>query len=279
MLGRIAVHLSADENCKRRIDVAIKLAKEHQAEIVGVYPVDITVPQTFSGTALPSEVTKMIRERLKEGQLQTKKLFEEATSAAGVTGHWRTPKGAIEDVLAQHARYARLLIMSKAEDPQSTASPITANVPEAVIMAAGRPVLMVPTVGTMNTIGERVLFCWDKKREAARAFADAAPLLRTAKELVVLAVDEDTESLHEQDIQDNDFSDLCTALGYPTPKVLLRSSKNVGVGNVILNTATDYGSDLIVMGAYGHSRMRQWIMGGASKTLLNSMTVPVLLSH
>lgn len=279
MLGRIAVHLSADQYCKRRIDVAIKLAKEHDAEIVGVYPLDVNTPQTYSGTALPSEVTKMIRVRLKEGMTETQKFFEEATSAAGVTAHWRTPKGAIDDVLAQHARYARLLIMSKADDPQSTASPITANLPETVIMAAGRPVLMVPTVGTMNTIGERVLFCWDKKREAARAFADAAPLLRTAKELVVLAVDEDTEALHEQDIQDNDFSDLCKALGYPTPKVLLRSSKGIGVGNVILNTSTDYGSDLIVMGAYGHSRMRQWIMGGASKTLLNSMTVPVLLSH
>lgn len=139
--------------------------------------------------------------------------------------------------------------------------------------------MMVPAVGTLTTIGERVLFCWDKKREAARAFADAAPLLRAAKELVVLAIDEDTELLREQDIQENDFSALCTALGYPTPKVLLRSSKGVGVGNVILNTATDYGSDLIVMGAYGHSRMRQWIMGGASKTLLNSMTVPVMLSH
>lgn len=279
MLGRIAVHLEAEASCKRRLDVAIKLAQEHNAEIVGVFPVDTSVQDTYSGTALPGEVTKMIRQRLQEGHQETKKLFEETLSAAGIKGHWRAPKGALEDVLALHARYSSLLIMSKTDDPQSTASPITANLPEAVIMAAGRPVLMVPTVGTMHTIADRVLFCWDKKREAARAFADAAPLLRTAKELVVLAIDEDTESLREQDIQENDFSDFCTAQGYPAPKVLLRNSKGVGVGNVILNTSTDYGSDLIVMGAYGHSRMRQWIMGGASKTLLNSMTVPVLMSH
>src|SRR5690625_4978202 len=146
-------------------------------------------------------------------------------------------------------------------------------------MSAGRPVLMVPTVGNIITIGERILFCWDKKREAARAFADAAPFLGTAKELVVLCIDEDTDYLRNQDIQENEFTDLCAAMGYPAPKVLLRSSKGVGVGNVILNTATDYGSDLIVMGAYGHSRMRQWIMGGASKTILSSMTVPALMSH
>lgn len=279
MLGRIAVHLGADNGCKRRIEVAIKLATEHQAELVGVYPFDVTPQEVYSGTALPSEVTKMIRERIQSDREQIKQEFLEATKAAGIAAHWRMPKGPIDEVLALHARYSRLLVMSKAEDRQSTASPITTNLPETVIMAAGRPVMMVPAVGTLTTIGERVLFCWDKKREAARAFADAAPLLRAAKELVVLAIDEDTELLREQDIQENDFSALCTALGYPTPKVLLRSSKGVGVGNVILNTATDYGSDLIVMGAYGHSRMRQWIMGGASKTLLNSMTVPVMLSH
>lgn len=279
MLGRIAVHLGADNGCERRIEVAIKLATEHQAEIVGVYPFDVAMREEYSGTALPSEVTNMIRERVQSNREETKQKFLEATQAAGITGHWRNPKGPIDEVLALHARYARLLIMSKAEDRQSTASPITTNLPETVIMAAGRPVLMVPAVGTISTIGDRVLFCWDKKREATRAFADAAPLLRASKELVVLAIDEDTQSLRDQDIQENDFSSLCTALGYPAPKVLSRSSKGVGVGNVILNTATDYGSDLIVMGAYGHSRMRQWIMGGASKTLLSAMTVPVMLSH
>src|SRR5690606_30428396 len=88
-----------------------------------------------------------------------------------------------------------------------------------------------------------------------------------------------TDYLRDQDILESDFADLCASLGYPAPKMLLRSSKGIGVGNVILNTSTDYGSDLVVMGAYGHSRMRQWIMGGASKTILSSMTVPVVRSH
>src|SRR5690554_1233107 len=88
MLGRIAVHLAADESCARRIDVAVKLAKEHNAEIVGVYPIDVTIQQTYSGTALPNEVTKMIRERMIEGREETRKLFEETTSAAGIKGHW-----------------------------------------------------------------------------------------------------------------------------------------------------------------------------------------------
>lgn len=279
MLGRIAVHLGADKDCERRIDVAIQLAKEKKAEIVGVYPFDLVPQQGYVGTALPSEITQLIRDRFQEDRSRTKELFAKKTEEAGVKSHWRTPKGPIDEVLALHARYSRLLIMSKAEDALSTSSPLAANLPESVIMSAGRPVLMVPTVGNIVTIGERILFCWDKKREAARAFADAAPFLGTAKELVVLCIDEDTDYLRNQDIQENEFTDLCAAMGYPAPKVLLRSSKGVGVGNVILNTATDYGSDLIVMGAYGHSRMRQWIMGGASKTILSSMTVPALMAH
>lgn len=279
MLGRIAVHLSADDGCQRRLDVAIKLATTHKAELMGVYPFDTTPQPGFSGTAFPREITKMIQDRLVSDREETKRLFEEQTKAAGVTASWRMPRGPVDEVLALHARYSRLLIMSKAEDRQSTASPITTNLPETVIMSAGRPVLMVPTVGSLDTIGQRVLFCWDQRREASRAFMDAAPLLRNAKELVVLGIDEDTNHLRNMDIQEDDFAKLCKAVGYPDPKVLLRSSTGIGVGNVILNTSTDHGSDLIVMGAYGHSRMRQWIMGGASKTLLSSMTVPVLLSH
>lgn len=279
MLGRIAVHLNADAGCQRRIDVAIKLATSHQAELIGIYPSDIVPLHGYGGTDLPDDLRKVIAKRIKSEREGIRNDFTQQTNAAGITAHWRTPQGPVEEVLAQHARYCRLLIMSKAEDRHSTSSPLIANVPETVIMAAGRPVLMVPTVGSIDTIGERVLFCWDQKREAARAFLDAAPFLRHCKELVVLRIDEDANQLRIQDIHDNDFSDLCVALGYPTPKVVMRDSDKIGVGNVILNTATDVGSDLIVMGAYGHSRMRQWIMGGASRTLLSSMTVPVMLSH
>jgi len=180
--------------------------------------------------------------------------------------------------LALHARYCDLMIMSKAERLDSVASLIP-NLPESVVMAAGRPVLMIPNAGSFTTIGQRILYCWDQRREAARAFTDAAPFMRRCKELVVLEVDRDERMLRDFDVQQNDFADYCTSLDYPAPKVLIKQGEGLGVGNVILNTATDSGSDLIVMGAYGHSRMRQWVMGGASRTLLSSMTVPVLLAH
>lgn len=278
MIGRIAVHLNNDKGCQRRISAAIKLATQHKSELIGVYPSNLAPQRGYDGTVIPEELHKVIRNKAAHARTETQILFTEQAAAAGLTAHWRSPQGDPDEVLALHARYCDLLVMSKAEH-RDTVTAIIPNLPESVVMAAGRPVLMIPTVGEIDTIGKRILFCWDQKRESARAFNDATSLLGKCSELVVLSVDADPEMLHNQDIPQDDFSNYCVSLGYPRPKIEQKSSEGYGVGNIILNTATDYASDLIVMGAYGHSRMRQWIMGGASRTLLGSMTVPVLLSH
>ncbi len=276
MLGRIAIHLSDDKACARRIDAGVLLAKEHGAEVVGVYPTEDFIDRY--GNVLPQDIRSNLRKQRVEHRESIRNQFEQKTSAAGVSADWREPHGSAEESLALHARYCDLLIMSKAlHDDQVTN--LMPNLPEAVIMAAGRPVLMIPNAGTFETIGQRVLYCWDQRREAARAFADAAPFLERCKELVVLEVDRDQDMLQERDIQDGDFSNYCVRRGYPKPRHQVTESGDIGVGHVILNAASDAASDLIVMGAYGHSRMRQWVMGGASRTLLSSMTVPVLLTQ
>ncbi|MCB5362776.1 universal stress protein [Pusillimonas sp. CC-YST705] len=263
MLKRIGIHLSNDDAGKRRIEIGLQLAKKHEAEVVGIYPVYGSGGLQHEHGVIRQDVHNQLRE---------------AAKVIGVKAEWRVPQGNPEDVLALHARYCDVLIMSKAERSVS-ASSLIANLPEAVVMAAGRPVLMLPNYGTISPIGRRILFCWDQRREAARAFADAAPFLRACEELVILEIDRDHKRLGESDIHPDDISRYCTSLGYPTPKRLEKTSAEHGVGNVILNAATDTGSDLIVMGAYGHSRMREWVMGGASRTLLSTMTVPVLLAH
>lgn len=278
MLGRIAIHLSNDNACARRIDAGLQLAKEHNAEVVGVYPSDGVAGHYYDESIIPQDVRKLLRGRRDEFRESVRKLFLEKAQAAGVKADWRAPQGEADEALALHARYCDLLVMSKAERVD-TVTAIIPNLPEAVVMAAGRPVLMIPNVGNISSIGQRVLYCWDQRREAARAFTDAAPFLERCKELVVLEVDRDEQAFRDNDLRDTDFTALCSSLGYPAAKHLVKQSEGIGVGNVILNTASDAGSDLIVMGAYGHSRMRQWVMGGASRTLLSSMTAPVLLAH
>lgn len=278
MLGRIAIYLSNDEACSRRIEAGLQIAKEHGAEVIGVYPSDGIAGHYYDESIIPQDVRKILRGRHDQFRDSVQKQFLERAEALGVKAQWRAPRGEADEALAIHARYCDLLVMSKAERVDTVAS-IIPNLPESVVMAAGRPVLMIPRVGPIPTVGQRVLYCWDQRREAARSFTDAAPFLKRCKELVILEVDRDEHLLRERDIREQDISDYCTSLGYPKPTHLVKKSEGIGVGNVILNTASDVGSDLIVMGAYGHSRMRQWVMGGASRTLLSSMTVPVLLAH
>lgn len=278
MLGRIAIHLSNDNACARRIDAGLQLAKEHGAEVIGIYPSDGVVGHYYDESIIPTDVRNMLRGRQKEFRASVQKTFLEKAEAAGVKAEWRAPEGEADEVLAVHARYCDLLVMSKAERIDSVTS-IVPNLPESVVMAAGRPVLMIPGTGTLGSIGHHVLYCWDQRREAARAFTDATPFLQRCQQLTVLEIDRDEHLFSERDFHEADFSNFCTSLGYPKPEHMVKKSDGIGVGNVILNTASDSGADLIVMGAYGHSRMRQWVMGGASRTLLSSMTVPVLLSH
>jgi len=278
MLGRIAIHLSNDNACARRIDAGLQLAKAHEAEVVGVYPSNGVAGDYYDESIIPQDVRNVLRGRREEFRDSIHKQFMERAEAAGVKASWRAPSGEADEALALHARYCDLMVMSKAERVDSVTS-IIANLPESVVMAAGRPVLMIPNAGNIESIGKRVLYCWDQRREAARAFTDATPFLKSCKELTVLEVDRDERNLKEFDLRETDFTGYCASLGYPQPKHMVKKSDGIGVGNVILNTASDVGADLIVMGAYGHSRMRQWVMGGASRTLLSSMTVPVLLAH
>lgn len=278
MPGRIAIHLNDDTVCERRMDIGLRLAQERGAQAVGVYPSASVAGLQQDENILPQDVRTKLRSRRDEHREATRVQFLDKAQALGVQAHWRAPHGDAEDGLTRHARYCDLIVMSKADTTDSLSS-LRLNLPEAVVMASGRPVLLLPNFGTIDTIGQRVLFCWDQRREAARAFSDAAPLLRHSQALTIVEIDRDDTQARDLDIHENDLADYCVSLGYPKPKHLLKDSKGYGVGNVILNTATDTDADLIVMGAYGHSRMRQWIMGGATSTLLSTLTVPVLLAN
>jgi nucleotide-binding universal stress UspA family protein len=145
-------------------------------------------------------------------------------------------------------------------------------------LSAGRPVLFVPYAGRFPSLGKRVLVAWDTGREAARAVSDALPLLQRAESVEVTAFDpERGRRGHGQE----PGADVGLYLARHGIKVQAARQSGAGfeVGAQILSRAADQGADLIVMGAYGHSRMRELVLGGVTRTILESMTVPVLMSH
>lgn len=276
MLGRIAIDLTKDANHLRRLETTLQLAKAHNAEVVGIYPSPEPNDYLRDGSLIPRELTQMMSTHLIQERDEVEALFHSKAAEFGVKVVWRAPQGLAEEVLALHARYSDVLVMS--QNVKQTSS-LRQSIAETVITTAGRPVLMVPYIGALNPIGSNVLVSWDHGRRAARALADAEPILKNAKQIVILTIDEKTNHLDNMDIQDNEIETYFAAKGYVQPKRLRLESADAGIGNTILNAASDHGSDLIVMGAYNRSRIREWMLGGTSKTLLDSMTVPILFSH
>jgi nucleotide-binding universal stress UspA family protein len=279
MFKRIAVDASHDENYKRRLTAATQLARQHDAEVVGVYTGLFERRNAYDEVVMPERYLAMRKEAMKKHEEEAQAIFWDVLEAAGIHGKWRTPHGGAVEALSIHARFCDLLVMSQNGFDQPVGS-LFPDLAESAILSAGRPVLMVPNRGNLNgPIGQRVLFCWDYGRRSARAFKDAAPVLKKSTHLFVLTVDPNPDLLKYRDLAPDDFSSYCALHNYPKIQELRAQSANLDVGNTILNAAADHSCDLAIMGAYSHSRVREWMLGGASRSLLEAMTVPILFSH
>jgi len=147
---------------------------------------------------------------------------------------------------------------------------------ESALFASGRPILVVPYIQNTPLKLDRVVCCWDGSRAAARAIADATPFLHNAKNIDVLVVA--TNKVRSDEIAGADMTQHLARHGF---KVNLKqiAAADIGVANAILSYAADTSADLLVMGGYGHSRWREFILGGATRDILSMMTIPTLMSH
>ena len=269
----ILVHVDASERCRARVDIAMRLARDFDAHLVGLYARD--------QAALPPYVSAetTIRDRLeiaaREDAAAATSAFHRAVAAAGATkAELRTATGDSSEAVLLHARYADLVVLGQRDADEDSAP--AAGFVERVTLAGGRPALVVPRVGSFDVIGKRVLVAWNAGRESARAVTDAVPLLRRADSVQVITINPAAPA--HGDVPGADIA-LYLARHGVRVEVRIERAVDIDVGNMLLSRAADLGSDLIVMGAYGHSRMRELMMGGASRTLLDTMTVPVLMSH
>ena len=278
MYRRITVHLDHGFDCTRRTALALGLAKRHKAELVGVYA-SSAPPQYYYGESVMMSRTLNIMKNLQaQNRGAVQNAFLEAAAAADVPAVVRAGESSPSATVALHGRASDLIIVSQQNRDDVEAAHENEFV-EQTLLTAGRPVMVLPSSGDFPVVGDRVLLCWDGSREAARALADAAPLLRGASQVVVLTMDEGASTRNVESIPFEDLAAYCVAHGIPAPDHVRRDIKGVGVGSTILNAAADYSADLIVMGAYGHSKFREWAMGGATASILKSMTVPIMFSH
>lgn len=275
-LKDILVHVDDSRSCRARAQAAVTLALANDANVVGVHVIDIPVLPAYAEVPLPADLLEAQRRGFVEAAGRAETIWREVTSSAGVRAEWRCEEGPRAATLSLHARYADLLVLGQADaaDPRC----VSAGLADDLVLACGRPVLVVPHTGAGKSIGDVALIAWNARREAVRAVSDAMPLLERAKRVVVLTVNAQAEDPENEGIP---AADICRHLarhGIDTEAVNAFGAP-AAVGELVLDHAARSSADLIVMGAYGHSRLRELVLGGVTAHVLAHTTIPALLGH
>ena len=274
----LLVHVGDTKGCAARVDAAVDLAIAHEAHLTGVYLLSDPAPSSFVQGYLPQDVVDMLQRQARERADAALGRFAEAAKRNQISFETRIDRvlyTAMAEALATNARYADLVILGQAGPDDAD---VPRYLPEEVTLASGRPSLVIPYIGPGATLGQRVSVAWDASREAARAVNDALPILQRAQAVGVVTVNprEGPFGHGEQP-----GADIALHLARHGIKVEVQrvESRDVDVANTILSHIADRSSDLLVMGAYGHSRLRELVLGGVTRTILHDMTVPVFMAH
>jgi nucleotide-binding universal stress UspA family protein len=276
----ILVVLDPATDSRGRVELAAALAERFAAHLAALYPVPqpgLSIRGGNADVALLEPLYRAWHETALAQAEECRQAFEHAARLRGVSAEWRASAEGSDADPALHARYADLTILGQL-DPEDEAMAMTRPRPERVALACGRPILVIPYAGHYDTVGRSVLVGWDASREATRTVADAMPFLTAAETVTVLAIDPGEGPDSHGAVPGADIS-LHLARHGVRPAVESTVSAGVPQGDVLLSRAADLGADLLVIGAYGHSRAREILMGGVTRTILRSMTLPVLMAH
>lgn len=274
-LKDILVYADDSAVAPTRFDVAAALAKSHGAHLAALHVRALPYVMTDIGGTVPAMVIEWQEEWSESQEAAARKAVEDALKRSGVPIEWRSARGDIQDHSLQQARYFDLVVLSQSAASTDQAT-MADGLPEAIVMGSGRPALIIPRHGKFPVVGERVVVAWNGSREATRAIHDSLPILERAKSVTVMEVNPKTGSVPRIA-----GADIATHLARHGVKVEVSSTvaNDIEVGDAILSRLADLGADLLVMGAYGHSRLREYAFGGATLHVLRHMTVPVFMSH
>ena len=274
----IFVHVDDSDQTDLRLEAATRLARHYPAELTGAYIVSTRDLTPTESALLPADLVKARMGTVAQAQKDAEHRFRKAASAAGIKSvQWRAPAGDPVGAAVMQARYSDLAVVGQPvrKGPDAAFSAELAN---AVVMDSGRPVLFVPYIGAGKTLGERILIAWKDSRESARAVADALPFLKDAKAVLAIAVaPRDDESVQEY-VSDKAVEGFLRRHNVDAT-VNRMVAPDIASGEFLLSRAADFGADLIVMGGYSRPRLSRLVWGGVSNLMLESMTVPVLMSH
>ena len=266
----ILVHVDAGPHCGARLQIARALGGRLGASVTAMYavtPVYVELSALFTA-GVPSEALVAVDEARAAA---ARELVSSACAGPGTQIEWTEAREAPEHSFVQRALYADLLVLGQ-HDPDQRDAGVHPDFVQSVVLASGRPALVVPYIGVHKPAFDTVLVAWKETREAAHAVSAALPILSAAG-TVHVALDADTSDAHktllQRFLQRHGVEARYHTLAAAGPEI----------GELMLSMAADLGAQLLVMGCYGHSRGRELVFGGASRTVVRSMTIPVLMAH
>jgi nucleotide-binding universal stress UspA family protein len=278
MYKTILVHVDGTARSALRIDIAAQLAIRHNAHLIGtavtglgafMFPVAMLDPSA-PAIAFP------VAELRADADLALDQ-FDNRARQAGVPSFERRR---VDDEagmgLCMQARYADLVVLGQAE-PADFPPHLPSDFPEFVLLNCARPVLVVPAAGIRNNVGRRVTVAWNGSVDAVRAITSAIALLQRSEQVHLVVFNADAERGLHGDSPGADIALFLARHGIKVDVTAADSAENVGQS--LLSFAIDHGSDLIVMGAYGHSRLRETLLGGVTRTALSSSALPLWMAH
>lgn len=277
-LGEIVVFIDGKTEAPSILEFAGVLAEEHGTRLIGVFMQPgptVTTAQTFARGKGMQEVIDVQDREIKGIEEHHRSLFEDAVRRHGLGpgSEWRSLRSLSSEV-GVHAYYADLVIISRPEPAGQTAGP--PGLAESLVLSSGRPIVLFPPRGTVSRV-RRVVLAWNATRESIRAVGDALPLLVKAEAVEVLVADPQRQRTHGEE----PGADIARHLVRHGAQVEVRrlSSGGEDVGRLLLSESEKFRADLLVMGAYGHSQVSEWMFGGVTRTVLYEAGIPVLMSR
>ncbi len=257
------------------IENAVRFAKKQGSNLTGLYPMEIFDFPGYIQAQLPKEVLENYRSVHYEEAERAEAAFREKCAAADVHWDWQRAEGERAALVIESARLADLVLLASGESGSDTP---TGESSSRIMLECGRPVLLLPPTPMDEDAGSRVLVAWNGRREAVRAVHDALPLLESADEVKVVMVNPGADAPDSGDLPG---SALCQHLARHGVKAEAQEVKARGQsdGAALLSLAEKEKANLVVMGAYGHARWRELVVGGVTDHVLRHAKIPVFLSH
>src|SRR5262249_38464086 len=276
MVKDLVVNLAVGESRGNPGAYAVSLAEAFGAHVAAIaFAYDPILPATLMG-GIPADFIESQRAEAEAAASAAIARFEEAARRAGVSAESRLLAASVAEASDQFGRIARrfgLAVAGQAEPEKASPDELIA---ETALFESGRPVLIVPYIQKTGLEVGKVLVCWDGSRSAARAAGDAMPFLSRADEIEVLIVQ--GERGKSDEIPGADIGQHLARREFKVDVKRIVATDS-DLANTILSYVADSGADLIVMGGYGHSRLREVVLGGVTRGILEAMTVPTLMSH